>query len=54
MRHRSDIYDLVLENGDIRFSDSTIQRSTEIDGVLKMISTVETEYPYLLHLDPVA
>ena len=54
MRHRSDVYELVLENAEAQFSDSAIQRSAEMDGLLKMISTVETEYPYLLHLDPAA
>ena len=52
MRYAGDIYDLVLENGEVNFSDSTIQLNAEMLGLLKMISTVETDYPYLLHLDP--
>ena len=53
MRHREDIYDLVLENGVASFADASFQGSEEMQGLLKMISTVETEYPYILHLDPV-
>ncbi|MBT3336434.1 MAG: putative selenate reductase subunit YgfK [Anaerolineae bacterium] len=53
MRHREDIYDLVLENGVVSFADASFQGSEEMHGLLKMISTVENEYPYILHLDPV-
>ena len=52
MRHRETIYDLVLENGEVSFSDSAFQANAEMQGLLKMISTVENQYPYLLHLDP--
>ena len=54
MRHRETIYDLELENGEVRFSDTATQANAEMHGLLKMISTVENQYPYLLHLDPVA
>ena len=53
MRHRETVYDLVLENGEVRFRDVAIQASAEMQGLLKMIDTVENQYPYLLHLDPV-
>ena len=52
MRYAGDIYDLELENGEVQFSDSAIQRNAEMDGLLKIISTVEGKYSYLLHLDP--
>lgn len=52
MRYAGDIYDLVLENGEVSFSDTTVQQNAETDGLLKIISTVQTDYPYLLHLDP--
>ncbi len=52
MRHRETIYDLVLVDGTVQFDEKSIQANAEMQGLLKMISTVENQYPYLLHLDP--
>ena len=52
MRYAGNIYDLVLENGEVNFSDSAVQQNAETDGLLEIINTVESDYPYLLHLDP--
>lgn len=52
MRHREDIYDLVMENGTVHFVDASVQANTEMQALLKMIDTVQSDYSYLLHLDP--
>jgi len=51
MRHVGNIYDLVLENDEVRFADASVIVNTEVEGLLKMIATVERDYSYLLHLD---
>lgn len=53
MRYAGEVYGLVMENGEARFSDSTIQRDATMEGLLKMISAVQSDYSYLLHLDPI-
>jgi putative selenate reductase len=52
MRHAGNISNLNLNNGEVNFVDPSVQVSAELDGLLKMIGTVEREYNYLLHLDP--
>ncbi len=54
MRHREDIYNLVMENGGVQFADASVQANAEMQALLKMIDTVQSDYSYLLHLDPVA
>jgi putative selenate reductase len=51
MRHAGDIYNLNLNNGGVSFDDPFVQVNAELEGLLKMIDTVEREYDYLLHLD---
>ena len=54
MRHHEGIYNLVMENGGARFADASVQVNAEMQALLKMIDTVQIDYSYLLHLDPVA
>jgi putative selenate reductase len=54
IRHREDVYDLVMEEGVARFADASVQANAEMKVLLRMIDTVEHDYPYLLHLDPVS
>ena len=54
MRHRDSVYDIVLENGVARFSDASVHANEEMQTLLKMIDTVQSDYSYLLHLDPIA
>jgi len=54
MRHARNTYDLNLNNGEVSFADPSVQANAEMEGLLKMIGTVEGAYSYLLHLDPVA
>jgi putative selenate reductase len=53
MRHAGNFYDLNLNNGEVYIDDPSVQMNAELDGLLKMIGTVEGEYSYLLHLDTV-
>ncbi|MCP4140601.1 MAG: putative selenate reductase subunit YgfK [Chloroflexi bacterium] len=53
MRYAGNIYDLVLENGEAKFSNSALQQDATMQGLLKMIDVVAKDYSYLLHLDPV-
>jgi len=43
-----------LVDGAVQFNEKSIQTNTEMQSLLKMIATVESDYPYLLHLDPAA
>jgi len=54
MRYAGKSYDLNLNEGVASFADAAHQVNEEMQALLKMINTVEADYPYILHLDPVA
>ncbi|PID85655.1 MAG: putative selenate reductase subunit YgfK [Chloroflexi bacterium] len=53
MRYAGQVYELKIEDSVVSFTDPSIQVNTEMAGLLQMIDTVQSQYPYLLHLDPV-
>ena len=48
VRHAGKIYKLNRSNGSVSFDDPSVQVNAELEGLLKMIGTVEREYNYLL------
>lgn len=48
MKYAGDVYDLVLEDGQVKPQDSALDINSEVQHLLEVIRTVKQRYPYML------